>query len=153
MKRSIEGILEQYDHAGMDSLIPILQEIQNKTGCLNEESIVMVGKHLGIPTSKVYGLATFYNQFKFEPKGKFHILVCNGTSCRLNGSKWIIDFIEKNLKIKNGETSRDGTFSLEVISCMGACESGPLISINEEYYCNLTPAKLGEVLAGLAESE
>lgn len=150
MKSNIQAILEQYDHAGMDSLIPILQEIQDKAGCLDEEAIVLVSKHLNLPTSKVYGLATFYNQFKFEPKGKFHILVCNGTSCRLNGSKWIIDFIEKNLKIKNGETTRDGMFSLEVLSCMGACESGPLISINEDYYSNLTPAKLSEVLDGLA---
>lgn len=146
MKEKVNAILEMYSHSGRDSLIPILQEIQEQVGCLNEDAVVMVGKHLNIPTSKIYGLATFYNQFRFEKKGKYHIQSCNGTSCRMNGSKWIIDYIEKNLKIKNGQTTRNGLFSLEVLTCMGACHLGPVISINGEYYTELTPAKLKSIL-------
>jgi NADH-quinone oxidoreductase subunit E len=146
MKEKIEAILEMYSHSGRDSLIPILQEIQEQVGCLNEDIVVQVGKHLNIPTSKIYGLATFYNQFRFEKKGKYHIQACNGTSCRMNGSKWIIEYIEKNLKIKNGQTSRNGLFSLEVLSCMGACNLGPVISVNGEYYSQLTPEMLKSIL-------
>lgn len=146
MKEKIQSILSTYSHSGRDSLIPLLQDIQEEVGCLNEEAVVLVGKHLGIPTSKIYGLATFYNQFRFEPKGRFHIQVCNGTACRMNGSKWIIDYIEKNLNIKNGQTSRNGLFSLEVLTCMGACNLGPVMSVNGEYYTLLTPAKLKNVL-------
>lgn len=142
MEGKIVAILEMYSHSGRDSLIPILQEIQEQVGCLNEAVVVQVAKHLNIPTSKIYGLATFYNQFRFEKKGKYHIQACNGTSCRMNGSKWIIEYIEKNLKIKNGQTSRNGLFSLEVLTCMGACNLGPVISINGEFYSQLTPETL-----------
>lgn len=149
MKERIEAILKMHSHSGSDGIVPILQEIQDQIGCLNEVAVVMVGKHLNIPTSKIYGLATFYNQFRFEKKGKYHLQVCNGTSCRMNGSKWIIDYIEKNIKIKNGQTSRNGLFSLEVLACMGACDLGPLMSINGEYYTQLTPSKLKTILDDL----
>lgn len=146
IKDKVDAILETYSHLGRHGLIPILQDIQEQIGCLNEETVVLVGKSLGIPTSKIYGLATFYNQFRFEKKGKYHLQVCNGTSCRLNGSKWIVDYIEKNLKIKNGQTTRNGLVSLEVVTCMGACNHGPTILINGEYYTHLTPDKLKNIL-------
>ncbi|HPD94791.1 MAG: NAD(P)H-dependent oxidoreductase subunit E [Bacteroidales bacterium] len=153
MEKIIDEVLEQNGHAGMDSLIPILQEIQDRIGCLTEEVIIRVSEHLNVPTSKIYGLATFYNQFRFEKKGKYHIRICNGTSCRLNGSKWLIEYIEKNLKIKNGETSRNGIFSLEVVNCMGACEFGPVISINDQFYKTQDPDSLKELLDELSNEE
>jgi NADH-quinone oxidoreductase subunit E len=147
----IEEILERYSYLGSDSLIPILQDIQSELGSLNEEAIVLVGRKLHLPTSKIYGLATFYNQFKFEPKGKNHICLCNGTSCRLKGAKWNMVYLEENLKLKNGQTTRNGQFSLEVVTCMGACAHGPVISINDEYYREVDPEKLKHILNDLTQ--
>ncbi|GEM_PF-123494 len=143
----IEDILDRYSPSGAESLIPILQDIQSELGCLSEDAIVLVGKRLRIPTSKIYGLATFYNQFKFEKRGKHHICLCNGTSCRLKGAKWNMAFLEDNYKLKNAQTTRDGKFSLDVVTCMGACVHGPVISINDEYYTQVTPEKLKDILS------
>ncbi|QKG80269.1 NADH-quinone oxidoreductase subunit NuoE family protein [Tenuifilum thalassicum] len=142
----LEDILERYNYSGSDSLIPILQDIQNELGRITEGAIVKVGKHLNIPTSKIYGLATFYNQFKFENKGEKHICLCNGTSCRLKGAKWNMVYLEDNYKLKNGQTTRDGRYSLEVTTCMGACEHGPVISINDDFYSKVDPETLKSIL-------
>lgn len=146
MENRIGELLEKYSHSRRDSLIPILQEIQEEIGFLSEEAIVLVGKHLNMPTSKIYGLATFYNQFRFEPRGKYHIQVCHGTACHILGAVQIIDIIEKRLKIKVGQTSRNGKFSLEVVPCIGACAQAPLIIVNGEYHSNLTLERIKEIL-------
>jgi len=149
MEDAINSLLDKYSHSRRDSLIPILQDIQEVVGYLSEEAIVMVGKHLDMPTSKIYGLATFYNQFRFEPTGNFHIQVCHGTACHLIGAARIIDIIEKKLKLKSGQTTRNGKFSLEVVPCIGACAQSPVISINGEYYSNLTEERLKQILGEL----
>lgn len=152
MKETLNRLLEKYSHVRRDSLIPILQDIQDEIGYLSEEAVVMVGQHLNLPTSKIYGLATFYNQFRFEPRGKYHILLCHGTACHLNGGQPLIDYVEKLLKIKAGQTTRNGQFSIEVVSCLGACAQAPVMVINGEYYSNLTPDKAKEILEDLAGS-
>jgi NADH-quinone oxidoreductase E subunit len=149
MQNKIELLLEKYSHSHRDSLIPILQDIQEEVGYLSEEAIVIVGKHLDMPTSKIYGLATFYNQFRFEPKGEYHIQVCHGTACHMLGAVPIIDIIEKKLKIKAGQTSRNGKFSLEVVPCIGACSQSPVISINGEYHSKLTTEGIKQILIDL----
>ena len=149
MQNKIELLLEKYSHSRRDSLIPILQEIQEEVGYLSEEAIVIVGRHLEMPTSKIYGLATFYNQFRFEPKGEFHIQVCHGTACHMLGAVPIIDIIEKKLKIKSGQTSRNGKYSLEVVPCIGACSQSPVISINGEYHSKLTADGIKQILVDL----
>ena len=149
MENKIDILLEKYSHSKRDSLIPILQDIQEEVGYLSEEAIVMVGRHLDIPTSKIYGLATFYNQFRFEPKGKYHIQICHGTACHILGAVPIIDIIEKKLKIKAGQTTRNGKFSIEVVPCIGACAQAPVIAINGEYYSNLTQEKIRDLLVEL----
>jgi NADH-quinone oxidoreductase E subunit len=149
MENAINSLLEKYSHSRRDSLIPILQEIQEEVGYLSEEAIVLVGQHLNIPTSKIYGLATFYNQFRFEPKGKYHIQICHGTACHLLGAVRIIDIVEKKLKIKAGQTARNGKFSLEVVPCIGACSQSPVISINGEFHSNLTEDILKQILVDL----
>ncbi|HBI80826.1 MAG TPA: hypothetical protein DDY04_02495 [Bacteroidales bacterium] len=147
----IEEILGRYSYSGADNLISILQDIQNELGKLTEEAIVIVGHNLQIPTSKIYGLATFYNQFKFEGKGKNHICLCNGTSCWLKGAKRNLVYLKENLKLENGQTLRNGEFSLEVVTCMGACEHGPVISINNEYFSDVNPEKLKKILDDLTQ--
>ena len=88
-------ILDTYQEAGRDSLIPILQEIQDHEGWLSEASLTKVGKHLNLPVSKIYGVATFYNQFRFQPKGKYHIQICRGTACHVLGSSNVQTELEK----------------------------------------------------------
>ncbi|MBE0655935.1 MAG: NAD(P)H-dependent oxidoreductase subunit E, partial [Bacteroidales bacterium] len=107
---SFETLLKEFPGAGRDSLIPVLQRIQDEFGYLSEESVNMIAMYLKLPASKVYGLATFYNQFRFIPRGKYHIKVCDGTSCHLEGSGLILKEMEKLLGINDGETTRDGLF-------------------------------------------
>ncbi len=132
--------------------MPILQEIQDEIGYIPEEAVVLVGKHLQIPTSKIFGLATFYNQFRFQPKGKYHFQVCHGTSCHLNGAVNLIDFLEKNLKVKAGYTTRNGNYSLEIVPCMGACGLSPVIAINGKFYGKLNIAELRSILDEIQEN-
>jgi len=146
MEDKIDALLEKFPNAQRESLIPILQEIQNEMGYLSEDSIIKVGKYLKLPSTKIYGVATFYNMFRFEQKGKFHIQICRGTACHVLGSATVLDFIERELKVKSGETSRNGMYSLEILPCLGACGQGPVIVINGEYYTKVTLEKLREIL-------
>ena len=143
----LDTILENYQFAQRDNLIPILQDIQEVFGYLSEETIVKVGKYLDIPTSKIYGLATFYNHFRFLPKGKYHIRVCNCSSCHVNNNVLLINELQKKLKIGNGEISKDGIFSLEETTCMGACGFGPVLSVNDKYYTKMNLQKLADVIS------
>ena len=142
----LNAILENYQFVQRENLIPILQDIQEAFGFLSEEAIVKVGKYLDIPTSQIYGLATFYNQFRFEPKGKYHIKICNGASCHVNYNAILIRELQKQLGIQNNEVTRDGMFSLEETTCMGACGSGPILCVNEKYYTNVDVKKLAEII-------
>lgn len=151
--RRIDSLLKEFPNINRDSLIPILQKIQDEYGYLSEESINEIGKYLDLPTIKVYGLATFYNQFRFTPPGKYHIRVCDGTGCHLEGSGKILKEIIKILDIEDGETSRDGLFSLEVLSCIGACSYAPVISINDQYHSKMDKKSLKELINSLREEK
>lgn len=153
MKGSIDKTLEQYDNVERDSLIAILQEIQETEGYLSEEAIVKTGKKLKIPMSKIYGVATFYNQFRFEPKGKYHVMVCRGTACHVLGSLTVLQELEKTLKIKAGQTTRDGLFSIEVVACIGACGLAPVVNINGTFYAKLTATSINEIIESYRKKE
>ena len=127
-------------------MIALLQEIQDADGYLSQEAIVKTGKKLNIPTSKIFGVATFYNQFRFEPQGKYHIQVCRGTACHVLGSLTVLQELEKELKIKAGQTTRDGLFSVEVVACIGACGLAPVISVNGTFHANMTPESISELV-------
>ena len=109
---AVESVLEKHPRAGRDALIPILQEVQEEQGYLSREAIACISKHLKLPTTKIYGVATFYNQFRFQPKGKFHLMVCRGTACHVKGSARGLEMAQKYLKLKPGQTSRDLLFRL-----------------------------------------
>jgi len=142
----IDGILARYPSAHRDSLIPLLQEVQEHHGYLSREAVIRVGQHLGLPASKIYGVATFYNQFRFQPQGRFHVQVCRGTACHVKGSAAILDAIKRELKIDAGQTSRDSLFSLEVVACIGACGLAPVICINGEFHAGVTTQKVAKIL-------
>lgn len=142
----IDAILQRHPDAKRDSLIPILQEVQEQHGYLSRETVVQIGQHLRLPTSKIYGVATFYNQFRFQPQGRYHVQVCRGTACHVKGSAAILDAIKRELKIDAGQTSRDGLFSLEVVACIGACGLAPVICVNGEFHAGLTTQKVSKIL-------
>ena len=99
-----------------------------------------------MPLARVYGLATFYKAFSLKPKGKNVIMVCLGTACHVRGGPKLVDKIEQYLKIKGGETTPDGLFTLETVNCLGACALGPLMVINGHYYGKMAPSKVEKVL-------
>jgi len=137
MAADLDLILKKYKHGRREDLIPLLQEIQTENGYLSEESIVRVGGHLGLSTTKIFGLATFYDQFRFIPSGKIHLKICHGTSCFMNGSQAIIDKIKEELKISPGQTTRNGNFSFDIVTCLGGCYHGPVIMVNGEYQIHI----------------
>ena len=138
---------------GRDRLIPLLQEAQNREGWISREAITSIAKTLGIPAASVYGVATFYNQFRLHPPGKNHIVICRGTACHVRGSKTILEHICSELGIQPGETTRDRIFSLEVVACIGACGLAPVIAVNGEYHAHVTPKSIKKIIAGIRRSE
>ena len=149
----ISELLGRFPDLSRDKLIPVIQEIQDEFGYLSEESVNELSVHLNLPASKIYGLATFYNQFRFSPPGKYHIRICEGTGCHIEGAALLIKEVEKLLKIKDGETTRDGKFSLEILSCIGACGQAPVISVNDEYYASVDKKKIREIITMYKEKE
>jgi NADH-quinone oxidoreductase E subunit len=149
----VDSILKKHPRAGRDALIPILQEVQENQGYLSREAVVRIGKHLNLPTTKIFGVATFYNQFRFQPKGKYHVTVCRGTACHVKGSNRVLEMAQKLLKLKPGQTSRDHLFSLETVACMGACGLSPVMNLNGEFYAKVTPQKLVKIIQECREME
>ncbi|MDX9929303.1 MAG: NAD(P)H-dependent oxidoreductase subunit E [Bacteroidales bacterium] len=133
MEKETDRMLSRYRHGRREDLIPLLQEIQREIGYIPEDVVVKTGRLLGISTTKIYGVATFYDQFRFYPSGRIHIRICNGTSCFMNGAEQIVSVLREELGIEPGQTTRDGKISYEVVSCMGGCNNGPVVEVNGEY--------------------
>lgn len=129
-------------------LIPILQEIQQRHEYLSKEAMEMVAKHLEISSSEVYGVATFYNQFRFHPPGKHQIKVCLGTACHVVGSDIILENFERKLGIKDGETTADREFSIERVACVGCCALAPVAVVDDVVQANMAPSKVEGILLG-----
>jgi NADH-quinone oxidoreductase subunit E len=130
------------------SLIPILQMIQENHAYVAPEAIKMVAEHLEIPTCEVYGVATFYNQFRFHPPGKHHIKVCLGTACHIRGGDIILENFERKLEINHGETTPDREFSLERVACVGCCALAPVVMVNETTHGYVAPSKVEGLMLG-----
>jgi len=128
------------------SLISILQKAQEAYGYLSPELMEFIAEKTGIKASKILGVATFYAQFKFEPVGKHRIMLCQGTACHVNGSPDIQDAICSHFDISEGETTKDGLFTLNSVACLGCCSLSPAMMIDGETYGSLTPAKTVKIL-------
>ena len=126
--------------------LAILQDIQKEYDYIPRESIDEIANYLEIPITGVYSIATFYKALSLKPKGKYIIKVCNGTACHIRGSDKILDEINSLLKIKPGQTTEDGLFSVEIVNCVGACALAPVVVINDKYFGNMTKDKVKEVL-------
>ncbi|MHB0946519.1 MAG: NADH-quinone oxidoreductase subunit NuoE [Sedimentisphaerales bacterium] len=150
---AVKTILEKHPNAKRENLIPILQDIQESCGYLSREVINQVAEYIDLPAAKIYGVATFYNQFRFQPLGRYHVMICRGTACHVKGSKKALDMVVKALGIQPGQTSRDGLFSLGVVACMGACGLAPVVNINGEIHAKVTPKKLSGIIAEIRAKE
>ena len=128
-----------------DELISILQSIQEKFGYLSKDSMQETAKFVSVPESKVFGVATFYAQFRFKSIGKKHITVCRGTSCHVKDAVRILEEIERQLGIKEGETTKDKEYSLETVACIGCCGLSPCILINDKVEAKVTSKKIIEL--------
>ncbi|MDD5583207.1 MAG: NADH-quinone oxidoreductase subunit NuoE [Candidatus Marinimicrobia bacterium] len=141
-----QSIFDAYSPKDTSLLIPLLQDIQEEYGYLPEDQLEKVADHVGLPLSRVYGVVTFYNQFRLKPLGKYVIKVCRGTACHVKGSLEILRTIESELGIKAGDTTKDLLFSIETVACMGACSIAPVIVINGNYYGGLTPKSIHKLI-------
>ncbi len=128
------------------NLIPILQMVQNKLAYLPAETLKIVAQHLGILESEVYGVATFYNQFRFHPPGKHPIKVCLGTACHVRAGDIILENFERKLEISDGETTPDREFSIERVACVGCCALAPVAIIDETVHGHMAPSKVEGLL-------
>lgn len=148
---TVSEVLTSFAGARRDQLIPILQAIQDRCGYLSRDALIRVARHLELPSSKVYGVATFYNQFRFQPVGKYHCQVCRGTACHVKGSAGVLETMRQQLKIAPGQTTRDGLFSLEVVACIGACGLAPVIAVNGEFHAGQTSDSVRKLVAQLTQ--
>ena len=133
-------------HVKDKNIISVLQSIQNKFGYIPEEEAKYLSKKLEIPLVKVYGIITFYNQFKLQQTGKYVFRICAGTACHVNNSKELIDHFKEKLEIDEGETTKDGIFTLEIVTCIGACARSPAIMLNGEVHGRMTKEKLNKLI-------
>ncbi len=145
VKEQLDDILSQHSGESGD-LIPILQEVQGRFGYLPEGVMAGIAKFLRLPESTVYGVGTFYAQFKFTPTGKRIVKVCRGTACHVRRGARILSEVEKQLGIKPGETTDDLEYSLETIACFGSCALAPVVVIDKTVYGRMTIKKVAEVL-------
>ena len=142
----MDQIFEKYSLKKPENLIPLLQEIQETKGYLTDEIVEKVSAHLNIPNNRIYGVATFYSHFALEPKGKFVIRLCDGTACHVKGAPQIVAAFERELGVKQGETTPDGKFTLEAVACLGCCSLAPVAKIGEEIYGNLQTKDVPRIL-------
>lgn len=142
----IDDVLWRYkDRAG--SLIPILQSIQTKLGYLSKETIKYISKNTKIPVSEIYGVVTFYTQFRLQPIGRNIIRICHGTACHVANALKVADTIFEKLNVKPGGTTADLKFTVELVACLGCCSLAPVIMINDKTYGRLTSEKVKKILA------
>ncbi|MGE5399704.1 MAG: NADH-quinone oxidoreductase subunit NuoE [Ignavibacteriales bacterium] len=146
-------IFTSYPPKDKSNLISLLQEVQNIYGYLPESALIDVAGFLEMPLSRIYGVATFYNQFRLKPQGKNVIRICRGTACHVKGSANLLFALETALNCKAGETTRDKNFTLETVACIGACSIAPVINVNNDYYGRATVKDIPKILKKYAASE
>jgi NADH-quinone oxidoreductase subunit E len=132
------------------ALIPVLQAAQDVYGYLPKEALERIAQELRLPLSKVYGVVTFYAQFHLHPRGRHVVRVCLGTACHVRGGAKIMESLEKELQVADGETTEDLRFTLESVACIGACGLAPVIMVNDDTHGRLTPEQIPDILAQYA---
>lgn len=135
------------------AVIPVLQEIQGTYGYVPPAAIQRIADNMNVPASEIYGIVTFYAQFRLEPLGKYLIKVCHGTACHLCGADMVAEVLAQAIGTKEGETSEDGLFTVERVACIGCCSLAPCMMINGEAYGRLTPEAVGKIINEIRKQE
>ena len=145
IKKKTKQIVQKYN-GDKSALIAVLQDIQEAFNYLPKEALITAGTILGIPASRIYEVATFYNAFSLNPRGEHIVKICVGTACHVRGASAILDKFEQKLLIKPGETNQDRKFTLELVNCVGACALGPVVVIDTEYHGQMTINKVDKII-------
>ena len=145
IKKEVDEILNEFTH-DKENLITILNEVQIKYGYIPKVAQIEIANYLNLALAEVYGVITFYSRFTLVPKGKYNVSICLGTACFVKGSREILERAKAKLGIEEGQTTKDGKFSLDTTRCVGACGLAPVFTINDEVYGKATVKKLDEVL-------
>ncbi len=143
--KNIKDILDHYPQEQRYSLA-VLQEVQKEYGYISPNHLLAISSHLGVPVSEIFSIATFYKALSLDKKGKCIIKVCDGTACHIRGSAGVLEEIKRALKIKEGETTPDGLFSIEVVNCVGSCAMAPVVICGKEYYGNVQAGKAAMII-------
>lgn len=147
MESLVKPAYKSYPNSKKKDLISILQHIQAKEGYLSKEALRQVSEHLNISRSNIYGVATFYSQFRFNPPGRHSIKICLGTACHVQGGDFILNALQMEIGISPGETTQDGRFDLERVACLGCCALAPVMMIDQEIHSRMSVIKIKQVLS------
>lgn len=145
MSKSVEAIVDSYKH-DKGQLVAILQEIQREYLYLKKEALEELNQIMDIPMSQIYSVATFFKAFSLKPRGRHLINVCTGTACHVRGATKILEKMERDLEIERGDTTKDMRFTLETVSCVGACALGPMVIVDGEYSGQMKTDKVENLL-------
>jgi len=143
--KAIDRIIGKYN-SEHSAIIGILQDLQEVENYLPQEALEYLSDKISMPLAKIYRIATFYNAFSLTPRGKYRLSVCLGTACHVRGAPRVLDRIKMLLGIEVGEMTKDGLFSLETVNCLGACAMGPIVVVGDDYYGQMTPAKVAPTM-------
>lgn len=144
MDKELKRIFSGYT-GHVSEIIPILQDIQDVYGYLPEHALEEVAGFTGVSKTHVYGVATFYAQFRFKPKGRKHIMVCTGTACHVSGAEQVLDALERHLDIGEGDVTEDMEYSLESVGCIGCCSLAPCAMVNDEVVSRIKPSRVSKI--------
>jgi len=145
MDGALESILSPYG-GKKGVVVSVLQEMQEKLGYISPDAVETMARELKISENEVFGVATFYSQFRFQPPGKHQLRVCLGTACHVRGAMTVLEELQRDLGIMATETTKDGRFSLDTVMCLGACALGPVVVLDDDYHGQMTPAKARKLL-------
>jgi NADH-quinone oxidoreductase subunit E len=148
----VDAIIKKYD-GDVTALLAIMQDVQDEMNYLPREAVEHISKTMNVPMSRIYSLATFYESFHLEPRGKHICTVCMGTACHVRGSQRLVEQLERDFKIDSGKTTADGAFTIEEVNCVGACALGPLVIIDGKYHGNMTSNNLSKVVTKMKKEE
>ena len=144
--KSLDDVFRKYPGEERSNLIPVLQDVQEILGYISQDSVKKISDHMGLPTSKIYGVITFYNQFRLTPPGRHLIQICRGTACHVKGSAKLLDALQRELGIKVSQTTKDQRFTLETVACLGSCSIAPVVCIDGNFHGRVSESDLPEIL-------
>ena len=147
MAGSIVSIIGNYAPRDKSNLIAILQEVQKQEGYSAPEAVTSISSQLSISRSQIFGVASFYSQFKFNPPGRNSIKICLGTACHVQGGDFLLNALRSEIGISPNETTADGRFDLERVACLGCCALAPVVMVNDDIFSNMSVVKLKNILS------